>query len=84
MVSSKEEVLLILWDNNNNLVPRQGKGIARGESLGPPGMFNDPYAFNVNVHDQPAVKIQVDNVEAKIHKEFMNCNHIYLFFIECF
>lgn len=74
MVSSKEEVSLICtFNSNNNLVPRQGKGNIRGDSMGPPGMYNDPYAFNVNVHDQPAVKIQVDNVESKIHKEFMNC-----------
>jgi hypothetical protein len=49
--------------------------------MGPAGMYNDPYGFNTIVHDQPAVKIQVDNVEAKIHKEFMNCN-FYLFIIK--
>jgi len=41
--------------------------------MGVPGMYNDPYNFNDSVHDHPAVKIQVDNVEARIHKEFMNC-----------
>lgn len=54
------------------IVPRQGKGNIRGESMGPAGMYNDPYIANVHNHDHPAVKIQVDNVEAKIHKQFMN------------
>ena len=39
--------------------------------MGPPGMFCDPYSVN-ELHDQPAAKLQVDNVEAKIHKEFVN------------
>jgi hypothetical protein len=51
--------------------------------MGTPGMYNDPYNFNTLIHDQPAVKIQVDNVEAKIHKQFMNCkkNFQFLFYI---
>jgi len=42
--------------------------------LGSPGAYNDPYNINeTGHHDHPAVKIQVENVEAKIHKQFMNC-----------
>ena len=59
------------------IVPRQGKGNVRGSSMGPPGMYNDPYNFNVHQHDNPAVKIQVDSVEAKIHKQFMDCKELF-------
>lgn len=53
-------------------VPRQGRGNIRGDSLGAPGAYNDPYNINESTHDNPSVKVQVDNVESKIHKQFMN------------